>query len=53
VFIFETHNFYTHSCRSVMCWYCTSYSGVQYIISVKDSEANMLGSALASTTYGM
>jgi hypothetical protein len=29
------------------------FSGVQYIISVKDSEGNMLGSAHASTTYGM
>jgi hypothetical protein len=29
------------------------FSGVQYIISVKDSEGNMLGSVHASTTYGM
>jgi hypothetical protein len=29
------------------------FSGVQYIISVRESEGNMLGSAHASTTYGM
>jgi hypothetical protein len=29
------------------------FSGVQYIISVKKSEGNMLESAHASTTYGM
>jgi hypothetical protein len=29
------------------------FSDVQYIISVKDSEGIMLGSAHASTTYGM
>jgi hypothetical protein len=28
------------------------FSGVQYIISVKESEGIMLGSAHASTTYG-
>jgi hypothetical protein len=28
-------------------------SGIQYIVSVKDSEGNMLGSAHASRTYGM
>jgi hypothetical protein len=29
------------------------FSGVQDIISVKDSESNRLGSAHASTTYGI
>jgi hypothetical protein len=29
------------------------FAGVKYIISVKDSESNMLGSAHESTTYGM
>jgi hypothetical protein len=29
------------------------FSGVQYIISVRDIEDNMLGSVHASTTYGM
>jgi hypothetical protein len=29
------------------------FSGVLYIISVKDSEGDILGSAHASTTYGM
>jgi hypothetical protein len=29
------------------------FFGVQNIMSVKDSEGNMLGSAHASTTYGM
>jgi hypothetical protein len=29
------------------------FSSVQYIISVRDSEGSMLGSAHASTTYGM
>jgi hypothetical protein len=29
------------------------FFGVQYIMSVKDSEDNMLGSAHASMTYGM
>jgi hypothetical protein len=30
-----------------------SFSVVQYNVSVKESEGNMLGSAHASTTYGM
>jgi hypothetical protein len=29
------------------------FFGVQYIMSAKDSEGNMLGSAYASMTYGM